>query len=146
MNITKELYEELKRLRTSELDAQGRELLNPLPMEIPVTPRPPTLQQRIQRLMRVELSRQAAMQGYETFDEANDFDVEDDFDVDEPISMHEVKLMMEEEPQKFEKIMDYIDDRQEAQRRGAKKAEVEEKTDESDGDPEIPVNEGVEGE
>lgn len=74
----------------------GREVLNPLPMTVDVTPRPPTLQEQIQRLLRVELAAQAKSQGYETFEESVDFDIEDDEEA--ILSGFEVKEMIEEEP------------------------------------------------
>ena len=40
--------------------------------------RPPTLEEIVQRSIRGALSRHAAEQGHETFEEANDFDVDDD--------------------------------------------------------------------
>ena len=96
MKVSKELYEELKKLVHAKLDESGRELLNPNQVEIPVhMDRPPTLQERIQRLMRVELSKQAQAQEMETFEDANDFDIDDE-DPD-PVSPYEVHEMIEEE-------------------------------------------------
>jgi len=40
--------------------------------------RPPTLEEIVQRTIRGALSRHAAEQGRETFDEANDFDIDED--------------------------------------------------------------------
>lgn len=58
------------------------------PMAIPVGfQRPPTLQEQVARLVRTEVSRRAAEQGLETFEEADDFEVGDDF---EPNSPHEL--------------------------------------------------------
>ena len=94
MKISQELYDTLKVLSHSMLDERGREMPNPLPLNVDVTPRPPTLQEQIQRLMRYELSKQARMQERETFDEADDFDVQDEFDMDEPLSQY--SLMREE--------------------------------------------------
>lgn len=62
-------------------DEFGRELPDATPVELPVGfVRPPTLQEEIMRLIRNEMSQQAAEQGYETFEEADDFDEDVDWD------------------------------------------------------------------
>lgn len=70
------------------IDSEGREVLDPRPLEIPIGfQRPLTLEQQIQRLMRVEYSKLAqiqSMEGVETPEEADDFDVDDDFDISTP--------------------------------------------------------------
>lgn len=98
MIVNKEFEDYLRSLVTSELDENGKELLNPVPLFIDVTPRPPTLQEQIQTLMRVELSRRAAEMGHETIEEANDFFIEGDFEGDEEITIHELGRMMAEDP------------------------------------------------
>lgn len=95
MKVSKELYEKLKTLTTSIYDENGREMCNPVPMEIsPVHTRPLTLQDQIKRLLKKELSLQAQAQGKETFQEANDFKVDDD--VEEFKSNYEFNEMTEE--------------------------------------------------
>lgn len=96
MQITKELHDKLLNLRRAIIQ-DGVELHNPTPVAIPAGHQAPeSLEQRIQRVLRTELSRQAGDQGHETFDEANDFDVpEEDTD---PISQYEVNEMVEEQP------------------------------------------------
>lgn len=80
--ITPELLETLKGLSQSMLDEFGRELPNPQPLFVEVTPgRRLTLQQKIQRLLRVELSRQMYDQGMESWEEANDLNIDDDVPV-----------------------------------------------------------------
>lgn len=97
MKISKELYDHLCTLKAAELDDQGRELLNPMQLEIPYgMERPASLQEQIQRVLRNELSMQAHNQGQETFEEANDFDVLDDDP--EPFSAYEMRNMIPEEP------------------------------------------------
>lgn len=56
MVITKELLDKTKLLK-AELDELGREINNPQPAFINRGPRPLTITEQIQRLMRVELSR-----------------------------------------------------------------------------------------
>lgn len=64
------------------------------PVEVPLNfRRPLTLQEEIQRLIRNQMSQNAAAQGFESFEEANDFDVDDDAD---PFTQYEVAEMQEE--------------------------------------------------
>lgn len=82
MKISRELYESCKKLTRAMLDDKGHELVNPLPIEIPLgLSKPMSLQERIQRILRTELSAQAMAQGHESFEESNDFDVDDGFEV-----------------------------------------------------------------
>lgn len=68
-----------------ELDSRGHEVHEGIPVAIPLGfQRPPTLEETIKRLVRGELSRQAADTGQETFEEADDFDVGDDYDPRSP--------------------------------------------------------------
>lgn len=49
------------------------------PMALPVGyNRPPTLSETVAKLVKGALSQRAAMEGRETFEEANDFDIDDD--------------------------------------------------------------------
>lgn len=68
------------------LDERGREVPDPNPVEIPAGFRvPESLEARIARLIRRDISEQAEAQGMETFDEAEDFDIDDDmFDPHSP--------------------------------------------------------------
>lgn len=81
------------------IDSEGREVLDPRPLEIPIGfERPLTLEQQIQRLMRVEYNKLAqfqSMEGVETPEEADDFDVDDDFDISTP---YENEFMPSEAP------------------------------------------------
>lgn len=66
-------------------DENGHEVLDPTPVAIPVGfRRPPSLQEMIRQYVRRELSQQAAAEGHETFEEADDFDVGDDYDPRSP--------------------------------------------------------------
>lgn len=67
------------------LDGEGREIPDPNPMEIPAgMKRPETLAEQVQRLVRTSISNHAAMNGMESFEEAEDFDIEEDFDPSTP--------------------------------------------------------------
>lgn len=73
-----------------QFDAQGREILDPRPMELaPGAVRPESITSMIQRLVREQISRQAVAEGDESFEEANDFDVEDE-DFDDVLTVYEV--------------------------------------------------------
>ncbi len=101
MLLKKSTLKKLTDLNRSYLDAKGREVPNPKPMVLhPGIPRPATLQEQIQRVMRGELSNQAQQQGMDTFEEANDFNVKDDFD-EELLDTHYTK-MIDEIPIDFE--------------------------------------------
>lgn len=89
MKITKQLFDHLCTLESSELDERGRELPNPKPLVLDLSGRPPTLKEQIKRVLREEISQQAMEQGFETWEESHDFDVEDEFDV-EPSSAYEI--------------------------------------------------------
>jgi len=91
MKITKSLLESIK---ACEILPDGREKNDPRVLFVDVTPRPLSVKEQIQRLLRVELSAQARAQGFETFEEADDFDVEEEDP--EPKSPYEV--MKEEVP------------------------------------------------
>lgn len=61
------------------------ENLDPTPIALPVRiTRPLSEYDRFRNIIRNELSQQAASQGFETFEEADDFDVADDFDPKSP--------------------------------------------------------------
>lgn len=69
-------------------DDQGREIPDATPVEVPLRLRNrPEEVERLRSLIRNELSDQAAKQGFETFEEANDFDVDEDEFF--PVSPHE---------------------------------------------------------
>lgn len=68
--------------------AKALEVPDKTPLEIPVGfQRPPSLQEQIQRLVRVELSDRASSEGMETFEESEDFGEDDR---DDPTSPHEL--------------------------------------------------------
>lgn len=70
------------------LDEHGREKLDPKPVAMPLGfERPETLAEQIQRMVRQTVSQEAADQGFETFEDADDFDVGDDFDPTSPYEM-----------------------------------------------------------
>lgn len=73
-----------------------REYPDPTPVEVPLGyRRPPTLQEEISRIVRQQMSQQAAAEGFETFEEADDFEVDDDPD---PLSAYEMLEMAPEGP------------------------------------------------
>lgn len=75
-------------MKNPNINEHGQEILDPKPMEIPVGfTRPPTLQEQIQRFVRIEASRLAAKEGLETFEEADDFAVGDDYDPSSPYEL-----------------------------------------------------------
>jgi hypothetical protein len=95
--ITQELLESL----TAAIhDENGFEYTNPIPFE-PEGLRPAalSLRERVQRILRTELSRQAESQDFESFDEANDFDIPDAFDAEPgPTPYEQVQEEIMEEP------------------------------------------------
>lgn len=69
-------------------DAQGREIPDPNPLELPLGfKRPETLAEQVQRLVRNSVSEYARLHGHETFEESEDFDVGDDFDPSTPYEL-----------------------------------------------------------
>lgn len=70
----------------------GKEYLDPTPVEVPFEP-PLDYHDELRRIVREELSQQAAEEGHETFEESMDFDVSDD---DEIVSPYEFTEMDEE--------------------------------------------------
>lgn len=70
------------------LDENGHEILDDTPVAIPTKfSRPPTLAEQVRQLVKGAMSAQAAEQGYETFEEADDFMVGDDYDPTSPYEM-----------------------------------------------------------
>ena len=83
MKISKKLFEKLSKITIAEIDPNGNELLNPVPLTVDVEPVGMTIEERIQRAFRIqELSREAARQGEETFEDFMDFDVPEPEDVE----------------------------------------------------------------
>lgn len=79
--------ERIQRLADT-IGPRGSEINSGEPVDVPLGyRRPPTLDQQIQRLVRDAVSRQAAQDGFETFEEADDFDVGDDYDPTSPYEM-----------------------------------------------------------
>lgn len=77
-------------------DERNREILDDTPVSLPIGfRRPPTLQETIRALVRTEVSKRAANEGLETFEEADDFNVGDDYD---PTSPWELDYDQESEP------------------------------------------------
>jgi len=80
MVISKELYDHFDTLGKALLTPNGKEINDDRPIFVPGHVRPLSITEQIQRLMRVELSRQAMEQGEETFQEADDLEPDDDPD------------------------------------------------------------------
>lgn len=95
LKVTPDLFQELKELASSYIDENYHEVPNPQPEELIVSKRPPSLQEQIQRLIKVQLSQEMGQQGAETWEEANDFDIPEEVD---PISGYEINDMIDEEP------------------------------------------------
>lgn len=84
----------------AEKKLDWKEYPDPTPVEIAMElKRPETMDEKIRRIVATRISEQAAEQGSESFDEANDFDIKDDFEVDEPASPHEIFDMEPEYPE-----------------------------------------------
>lgn len=99
MKMSKELFDELSMLESAYINEDGKEVLNPKTMFLPGHEDPLSIKEQIQKLVRVELSRQAEAQGKESFEQANDFDVDDE-DA-EPLTPYElndnnIPIMQEE--------------------------------------------------
>lgn len=79
MRITKKLHEKLKALRVADLTPGGREMHNPQPaaIRLPGLPKHDSVETKIKNVI-AQLSQEAAEQGFETFEEANDFDMPED--------------------------------------------------------------------
>lgn len=81
----------------AKYNEKGQEIPDPTPVSIPLGyGHPESLESIIARMVGVQISKQAAAKGYETFEEADDFDVQDQ-DID-PLSVHEMTSMEEEVP------------------------------------------------
>lgn len=75
----------------AQYDERGREIPDNTPVEIPLGwRRPLTLQEQIQRHIRVEFSQLASSRGFESFEEADDFDVDEDPDMLTQYELHEM--------------------------------------------------------
>lgn len=75
----------------------GREVNDPVPMEIPAgMRRPETVQEMMARLVRTTISESAARAGHETFEESFDFDVDEEGRDELPLTSHELVAMRAE--------------------------------------------------
>lgn len=75
----------MTKAKRKELDEQGREIIDPVPMAPPVGfTHEPSMIDQVRAMIRGEHSRLAQEAGAETFDEADDFDVGDDYDAGTP--------------------------------------------------------------
>lgn len=93
------------RMTRSELDKEGREIVDPVPMAPPVGyVAGMTQEQRLQQMIRTEHQRLYALHYNETFEEANDLDIDDDpIDPDTPYEEnfdpmdHEVRMKLRDD-------------------------------------------------
>lgn len=70
----------------------GKEVLSRVPVAPPVGYKPsPSMIDHVRAMVRQEMSRAAAEQGYETFEEANDFEVGDDYEPNSPYEEQEME-------------------------------------------------------
>lgn len=72
------------------ISPRGGEINDPYPHFLEVTPRRLSMNERIARAVKHEISNKALENGYETLEEANDFDVEDDFNQEEMTSKYQL--------------------------------------------------------
>ena len=92
---------------------------DPVPVEVPADMKQPeTMDDRIKRIIREQISPMAQEMGEESLEESNDYDVEDDFESGVPKTMYE----------ETEMVPEYI---QETPTEEVKKEEVEVKNDTS---------------
>jgi len=116
IKVTKELVDTLAGIKSGEpypyLNEKGQEVNDPKPLFIQADSKQLTMEQRIQRLLRSELSKQAMEQEAESFDEADD--LEDDED-DDPKTKYE---LLDDE----ELVMDFEAIRREHKKRFGKVA------------------------
>lgn len=76
------------------LDERGREIPDSKPMVHPLgLSVQETLADKIKRMVRYELSRQAEAQGHESFEDADDFDVGDEPELKSPYELDDGQLM-----------------------------------------------------
>ncbi len=70
-------------LSRAALTKDGKEINNPVPLVLNSDlNRPPTIQEQIQRMIKVQISQDAMEKGQESYNEANDFNILDDFEVE----------------------------------------------------------------
>lgn len=75
------------------LNEDGWEVPDPTPVAWPAgVRRPETLTEQIRRLVRLEVSKAAAEQGMESFEEADDFDMDDDDELRSPYELTEMEV------------------------------------------------------
>lgn len=86
-DVTKEIIEALKH---ALIDEMGREINNPVPLEVEVGPKKVCINDEIRRVVATEISKRAMEMGKESYEEANDFDVDDDFEKSEIRSQYEI--------------------------------------------------------
>lgn len=106
-------YEVLTMLQNLEanvgtrLDANGHEVLDPMPMALPTGMKAgPTMEERLRRMIQ-NMSVEAEMQGAESFEESEDFDIPDDMDIRSPYEeFYDELLQRHITPQEFEKNAD----------------------------------------
>lgn len=83
-------------------DQKGREIPDPTPLAIPAgLKKPESMQDMIRRFVRIEASRIAQAEGYESFDEADDFEVDDaePDDVNTPYGVPWIEMAPEAGPE-----------------------------------------------
>lgn len=97
-------------MEKSKLDKQGFEIPDPKPMALPVGfVAPPTLTEMVRNLVRYEVSRAAASEGEETWEEADDFVVGDEPELQSPYELDDeqqsgsLREFIEERPKEPEK-------------------------------------------
>jgi hypothetical protein len=98
----------LKKWLKGRINEKGEEIANGKPLVLPTRlNRPLSLQEQMQRVM-LHMSQQAASQGLETEEEADDFEVGDE---KEFVSPYEFKEMVQEVPLDQEKPAGLIEEK-----------------------------------
>lgn len=69
------------------LNEHGAEVLDDTPVAVPLRLHQPTMYDYVRKMIREQMSREAADNGEETFEEADDFMVGDDYDPQSPYEL-----------------------------------------------------------
>lgn len=93
-----------------KFDDLGREIMDPTPIAPPIGYRKqPSIAEQMRAMIRSErLREEAAAQGYESFEEADDFDVDDDFDPTSPFEEQFEPLPQENLDDRLKTLGDHI--------------------------------------
>lgn len=80
-----------RKLRLQErAQEMGAEIVDPTPVEIPVSRRPPTLKEQLQAYIRDQISAQAQATDHGSFQDEDDFSIEDEDDWQSPYELQDM--------------------------------------------------------